>query len=184
MNAESQRKYGVTLRPTGSRSSYRPYADQLYFWNLYVSGRGNLAARPGTSNHGWGLAVDVATPQMRSIVDKIGAKYGWAKRWSDAPSEWWHLKWKPGKYAAVKNVKVDPVLKYKSRGPSVVKLKKLLYDKGIRDFSSTVTGKPNNNRYNPFFGKNTDKAVKRFQREHNLPTDGVVGPKTWTALRK
>jgi len=180
MNAESVRKYGVTLRPTGSRSSYRDYAGQVYFWNLYRSGRGNLAARPGTSNHGWGLAVDVATPQMRSIVDKIGAKYGWAKRWSDAPSEWWHLKWKPGNYPAVKNAASDPVLRYKVVGPSVVKLKKLLYSKGYRNFS----GKTSSNRYIPYFGKYTDKTVKRFQADHNLPTDGVVGARTWAALRK
>jgi len=182
MNAESVRKYGVTLRPTGGMSSYRTYSQQQYLWNLWRSGRGNLAAHPGTSNHGWGLAVDLATPQMRTIVDKIGAKYGFAKRWSDAPSEWWHIKWKPGSYPAVKDANVDPVLKYKSKGPSVVRLKKLLYDNGIRDFSTGATGKPNSNRYNPFFGKNTERAVKAFQRAHNLPADGTVGARTWAAL--
>lgn len=180
MNAESVRKYGVTLRPTGGMSSYRTLGQQQYLWNLYRSGRGNLAAQPGTSNHGWGLAVDLATPQMRSIVDKIGAKYGYAKRWSDAQSEWWHIKWKAGSYPAVKSSKVDAVLRYRSNGPSVIKLKKLLYDKGYRNFS----GATNSNRYIPFFGKYTDKAVKRFQADHKLPTDGVVGARTWAALRK
>ena len=95
MNVEARRN-GVELRPTGSRSSYRPYADQQHFWNLYQAGKGNLAARPGSSNHGWGLAVDVATQGMRSMIDRIGRKYGWAKAWSDAPSEWWHLKYRAG----------------------------------------------------------------------------------------
>lgn len=95
MNVEARRN-GLELRPTGSRSSYRNYADQEHFWNLYQSGKGNLAARPGTSNHGWGLAVDVATQGMRSMIDRIGRKYGWAKAWSDAPSEWWHLKYRAG----------------------------------------------------------------------------------------
>ena len=54
MNVES-RRLGLELRPTGSKSSYRTYAEQEYFWNLYQSGRGNLAAHPGTSNHGLGL---------------------------------------------------------------------------------------------------------------------------------
>lgn len=184
MNAESIRKYGVTLRPTGSMSSYRTLAQQQYLWNLWRAGRGNLAAHPGTSNHGWGLAVDLATPQMRSVVDKIGSKYGYAKRWSDAPSEWWHIKWKAGSYPAVKNTSVDPVLKYRSAGPSVIRLKKLLYDKGIRDFSSSPGGAKSSNRYNPFFGKFTSSAVRQFQRTHNLPTDGVVGARTWAALRK
>ena len=95
MNAESERRFGVTLRAASARVAYRTYAQQQYFWDLYVSGRGNLAARPGTSNHGLGLAIDLATEQMRRIVDKIGAKYGFAKKWSDAPSEWWHIKWAP-----------------------------------------------------------------------------------------
>ena len=97
MNVEA-RKDGLELRPTGSMSSYRTYAQQEYLWGLYQSGRGNLAAFPGTSNHGWGLAVDLATPEMRQMLDRIGAKYGWSKQWSDAPSEWWHIKYQPGHY--------------------------------------------------------------------------------------
>jgi hypothetical protein len=95
MNVEA-RKRGVELRPTGSKSSYRTLAQQQELWDLYTSGRGNLAAHPGTSNHGLGIAVDLATPQMRAVVDQIGRKYGWSKEWSDAPSEWWHLKYRPG----------------------------------------------------------------------------------------
>lgn len=75
-------------RPTGSRSSYRTYQEQVYFWNLYRSGAGNLAARPGMSNHGWGTAVDVAAPWMAEWLDTHGARYGWRK--IEAPSEWWH----------------------------------------------------------------------------------------------
>ncbi len=33
-----------------------------------------------------------------------------------------------------------------------------------------------------FFGHETEDAVKRFQRDHNLDDDGVVGPITWAAL--
>ena len=95
MNVEA-RAGGVELRPTGSMSSYRTYAQQVYLYDLYRSGRGNLAAVPGTSNHGWGLAVDLATTEMRSMLDRIGRKYGWAKEWSDAASEWWHIKYRPG----------------------------------------------------------------------------------------
>jgi hypothetical protein len=32
------------------------------------------------------------------------------------------------------------------------------------------------------FGRNTDRAVERFQKENNLYVDGVVGPITWKAL--
>ena len=34
------------------------------------------------------------------------------------------------------------------------------------------------------FGTATEKAVKEFQRDHNLTQDGVVGPKTWAALQQ
>jgi peptidoglycan hydrolase-like protein with peptidoglycan-binding domain len=32
------------------------------------------------------------------------------------------------------------------------------------------------------FGRDTESAVKRFQREHDLDDDGLVGPLTWAAL--
>ena len=103
MNAESERRFGVTLKAASTRVTYRDRVAQLYFWHLYVTGQGALAARPYTSNHGEGLAIDLATPAMRSIVDLIGEPYGWAKRWSDAPTEWWHLRFRPGHYAAVED---------------------------------------------------------------------------------
>jgi hypothetical protein len=34
------------------------------------------------------------------------------------------------------------------------------------------------------FGRDTENAVKRFQMEHNLDDDGVVGPVTWSVLLK
>ena len=97
MNVEA-RELGCELWPTGSKSSYRSYEQQVELYNLYLSGEGNLAAVPGTSNHGWGTAVDLATYDMRDMVDRIGAKYGYSKSWSDAPSEWWHIVFQAGHY--------------------------------------------------------------------------------------
>ena len=91
------RRLGLELTPTGSMSSYRTLAQQKLLYARYLSG-GTLAAKPGHSNHGWGLAVDVATLQMRQLVDRIGEPYGWAKKWSDAPSEYWHLLYQEGHY--------------------------------------------------------------------------------------
>lgn len=95
LRAKIGKATGQWICPTSTRTAYRPYADQQYFWNLYQSGKGSLAARPGTSNHGWGVAVDVPTPAMAQAINRYGAEYGWQKKWSDAPSEWWHFKYAP-----------------------------------------------------------------------------------------
>jgi murein DD-endopeptidase MepM/ murein hydrolase activator NlpD len=89
MRQESMRLYGIDLYPAGPFSAYRSYAQQLYLYDLYLSGKGDLAAPPGTSSHEYGTALDLADPSMRTVVDEIGARYGWVK--DEAPSEWWHV---------------------------------------------------------------------------------------------
>lgn len=90
MNCEA-RKAGVELRPLGPSSSYRTYATQVEFWNLYQRG-GNPAAHPGTSNHGWGRAVDLADPDgMRPVFDRIAHKYGWSHAEGARVGEKWHV---------------------------------------------------------------------------------------------
>lgn len=88
------RKYGVYITPTGPYSSYRPLWKQREFYAAYRAGRGPLAAVPGTSNHGLGMAVDVPTPQMQRCIRECGHLFGWGIRGgrlsSDAPSEPWH----------------------------------------------------------------------------------------------
>jgi LAS superfamily LD-carboxypeptidase LdcB len=44
---------------------FRTYARQQYFWHCYQTkscNNGNIAAYPGTSNHGVGLALDIHIP--------------------------------------------------------------------------------------------------------------------------
>ena len=89
MRQESLRVYGIDLYPAGPLSAYRSYAQQLYLYDLFLAGRGALAATPGTSSHEYGSALDLADPSMSTVVDQIGARYGWAK--TEAPSEWWHV---------------------------------------------------------------------------------------------
>lgn len=98
MNVEA-RKLGTELYPTGSMSSYRTYEQQEYLYQQYLNGTGNLAAVPGTSNHGTGITVDVPYTYMRDMIDRIGARYGYSKSWSDAPSEWWHICYQSGHYS-------------------------------------------------------------------------------------
>jgi LysM repeat protein len=93
MRQESVNDYGVDLYPGGPMSAYRTYDQQSYLYNLYLSGQGSPANPPGTSTHELGVAVDVATQQMRDVVDQIGSIYGWA---GTVPTEWWHVQYLGG----------------------------------------------------------------------------------------
>jgi D-alanyl-D-alanine carboxypeptidase len=80
--------------------SYRSYADQVAARQLYGSG----AATPGTSNHGWGTAIDVwewadysfGTPRYDWLVTN-GPAYGWVSpgsvRQGGSNPEYWHYEY-------------------------------------------------------------------------------------------
>jgi D-alanyl-D-alanine carboxypeptidase len=77
---------GVTV---GITDSYRPYAEQVDLARrkgLYS--RGGLAARPGTSDHGWGLAVDLDLGGRAQAWMRANAgRFGFAET---TPREPWH----------------------------------------------------------------------------------------------
>jgi hypothetical protein len=84
---------GVKL--LGPISGYRNFAGQVQMRNMWCArGQCGNAAVPGTSNHGTGRAADLASPWMRTWIDKNGRKYGWWK--SEAWNEWWHVNYHPG----------------------------------------------------------------------------------------
>lgn len=55
---------GYTIRySTSTYGAWRPLQNQEYFYNCYKTKKcnnGNLAAKPGKSNHGWGIASDLS----------------------------------------------------------------------------------------------------------------------------
>jgi hypothetical protein len=81
--------------------SYRTYAKQVEKYENYQHG-GNLAAVPGTSNHGWATALDLGIPaypaahQSRAFqwLEDNAARYGFHN--NDAPSEPWHWDYEGG----------------------------------------------------------------------------------------
>jgi LysM repeat protein len=89
MRAEALSVYGIDIDPGGPMSAYRTFEQQAELHEAFLAGYGAPANPPGTSSHESGTAVDVATPEMRSVIDRIGAKYGWSK--VHAPGEWWHV---------------------------------------------------------------------------------------------
>lgn len=78
---------------TTEYGAWRPLANQQYFWNCYQTqscNNGNLAAVPGYSNHGWGIASDLSYGSGAAIdwAHANASKYG--LNFSE-PSENWHI---------------------------------------------------------------------------------------------
>ncbi len=82
---------GIRLRIV---SGFRSYAHQERLYRLYRAGRGNLAARPGYSNHQDGRALDLntaSTPVLRWL-NRNAKRFGFKRTVS---SEDWHWEYRP-----------------------------------------------------------------------------------------
>jgi len=151
---------GGGLRPVGPHASYRIYAMQVYFWNLWQSGRGNLAAFPGTSNHGWGKAVDLMAQWMRSAVDRAGRAFGWAK--VEAPSEWWHVN-----YIGGFKPRKDPLDQLGKRREAAARL--LLYRRRQRIEERATGIGAKWRRWDRAVNRSYRKVHKMWKRAHDGP---------------
>lgn len=65
----------ATGKSLGITEGWRSYDRQVQLYNLYKSGRGNLAAKPGTSTHGKGTAVD-----MNGMGAVGSASFNWLRQ--------------------------------------------------------------------------------------------------------
>ena len=85
---------GRTFYMTGNGGA-RSSADQIRAWNLYQAGLGPLAARPGTSAHERGMAMDVKPwPSAQEVAMMRAFGLGLTVR-----GEPWHIGWTGGKVA-------------------------------------------------------------------------------------
>ena len=77
---------GVTIGITDSYRSYEAQVDVAARKGLYS--QGGLAAVPGTSDHGWGMAADLKLDDAaQSWMRANGGRYGFVE---DTPREPWH----------------------------------------------------------------------------------------------
>ena len=83
---------GVSIRITDSYRSYDQQVDLVNRKGLYSEG--GLGARPGTSNHGWGLAVDADVNDARTLdwIRTNGPRFGFVEA---VPREPWHWEFRP-----------------------------------------------------------------------------------------
>ncbi|MCC7076101.1 MAG: M15 family metallopeptidase [Acidimicrobiia bacterium] len=77
---------GVMIGVTDSYRSYEAQVDVARRKGLYKNG--GLAATPGTSNHGWGLALDLDLDyDAQTWMRENAGQYGFVE---DTPRESWH----------------------------------------------------------------------------------------------
>jgi hypothetical protein len=81
---EAAKRDGVDLKIT---SAGRSRQEQEVLYQKYLNGTGNLAAKPGTSNHESGLAIDFTnTPGAHAWLAKNAGRFGL----KNLPGEPWH----------------------------------------------------------------------------------------------
>ncbi len=139
------------------------------------------------SQHLYGLAADVTIKDKRKLLEaaqyaeKIGFK---GVGLDDKYQNFLHLDTRKNKsffrYRANGSTysvsSFFTTLKIGSKGDEVKLLQKKLNKLGFTDASGKelVT--------DGIFGKNTEYALKKFQKKMSLVTDGIAGPKTWRKL--
>lgn len=84
--AKAARRAGVALSVA---SGFRSHAQQTKLYKQYQRGQGNLAARPGYSNHQSGRALDIYISDQKALVwlESNAAKFGFYRT---VPGEPWH----------------------------------------------------------------------------------------------
>jgi hypothetical protein len=194
MHKAAKQLYGTLIAPCYGACAYRDYAGQLRVRaSACAQGRCYMAAVPGNSNHGLGIAVDLGDGgrgAMRAAIDRIGARFGWSKRCSDAGWEPWHIKYNPActgstfkassrRRAACKGVRIrgkcyHTLRRGNARGhkPEVRLVQRIL----DRHCHNT----PNHGKYTLA----TRKDVNKFKRTARLRRNGTVDSRTWRKLDK
>ncbi len=144
---------------------------------LYAQGRtrrGSIVTKTRNSKHIGGRAVDFAVLDSKGKVDwhnlkpypTVAAAFKAASQRLAVPIEWggdW-AKWKDWGHIQ---------LKVKQPMPGTIsEIQGLLLALG---YKVRVTGK---------YAEDTVSAVKAFQRMAKLIVDGIVGPRTWSAMKK
>jgi hypothetical protein len=224
-------KIGLDLTYTYG-GAYRSYQDQVNlfkqryttsllqgrprkWWNnqwWYLRPKMAEAAVPGTSNHGFGLAIDAAFDKDPS--DGIGPddaasisghpKFGWfrdnAIRFGfsfELQSEPWHIR-----YVAGDNVPAGVLLWEGSVAPAIPPFDPENGKWSLWPFANKPAAKEGDagdrvkylqgvlklkaaqdiGKIDGFFGPKTEQAVMNVQRLFKLGVDGWVGPRTWQAI--
>jgi len=87
---------GATISFGAGQEAYRDYDRQVYWKNYYTKkGTPKMAATPGTSNHGWGRAVDISGygpvgGTVWKVLAELAPQFGYSHATGAATGESWH----------------------------------------------------------------------------------------------
>jgi len=79
------KKDGVNITIT---SGFRSRAEQEKLYAAYQNGTGNLAAKPGTSNHESGDALDLGPPSAYAWLKQNAGQFGFKNKIASEPWHW------------------------------------------------------------------------------------------------
>lgn len=201
---EAQKKMFLaryTTTPLAGRNT-KTWEGQQY----WLKPKNAMAATPGRSNHGWGLALDFALSTDKGgirFLDASGqswlAEHGPAFGfWNSVKSEVWHWPYFPGDDIpeAVLQMERDGRVRLIPDVPSNPKVRVAFYrelpfegvlSRGARgpgveavQWASTAAGFRCG--VDGVFGPMTERAIREFQTARGLPSNGLVDEPTWEEL--
>lgn len=96
------------FEPLGPNSSARTLSAQRHFY----ANQPPAAAFPGTSNHGWAIAVDVKTRRAAAWLLRNCGRFGWSHDEGARVGEWWHFRYVGASAALLRSLRKDPLAGY------------------------------------------------------------------------
>lgn len=149
------------------------------------------AATPGMSNHGWGLALDIAQElDGDSAPESIsGVFVQWlidnAKRWgisAELQSEPWHWRYVAGDAIPQAVFDFENGVESPATAPIVLRYPGTPIRLGSQGDAAKIVQHMIGAKVDGWFGPQSVEALKDWQRSRNLTPDGICGPATWKAM--
>ena len=160
------RQVGIDLSGEGATSQWNTDANWTEKGDIQDMPKDTLVClfvRKGSKMEHTGLGYNGQTCECSS-----GVQY-----FQNMKSKWTHYAIPRGISGGIPIPDSKPILKKGDKGPYVADLQTELINRGYDLGKWGADGS---------FGKQTEKAVKQFQQDHELAVDGIVGPATWQAL--
>ena len=188
-----KRRYTLTYSPVKNTTTQSRTWNGQRWWKL----RGvAAAATPGTSNHGWGLAIDTALGTHPKDAKPITPALGWLVENAPEYGFSWELKSEPWHIRYVKGDRVpQAVLDFEAGVARTEKpvlqaedYKRKTCTRGmrssnaVREMQQRLTKAGYRTSADGWFGCKTEQSLRRFQADYGLKVDAICGPKTWRRL--